>query len=84
VKAAGKARISAAQDSGTANKHCVDHEVMDFIHSPPQELPIGEGKVNWEVPFLYSLPSVPRTLPLFPLSSLRTARKRPAALKRPL
>jgi len=42
-KAAGKARISAAQDSGTTNKQCVYHEVIDLIHSPPQRFPRGEG-----------------------------------------
>ena len=56
-KAAGKARISAAQDSGTASKRNGDYEEMDLIHSPPQSfLRWRVGGVNWASPPLSLCP----------------------------
>ena len=45
-KAAGKDRISAAQDSGTASKRYGDYEVMKLIHSPSQSS-LGGGWGEW-------------------------------------
>ena len=75
-KAAGKARISAAQDSGTASKRCVVHEVMDLIHSPPQRFPRWwVGGVNLEPPFSLSVILASLTRVRYSLSSAYKAKQ---------